>query len=235
MTLAAYILGFDHLGHYNNIVFDDVDDDGDCDFLAAIEVMKVGSGNESMNGKTRSFAMLNKGEGIVHRPYYTSYFSQRIELPNPPFGSNNSAFGIGAGRLGGEVVVALTSLEYQRHQGNATFRKFAFQLFALRNGQFVDVTNDKLSGKIRNKNAGQKFVKFFDIDGDGDDDIYLTLYDRSVQVYMNEGNKFTLKRIPVRGANGEKAVVFLRSGRSSGCADMAVLDSNGELSRYECQ
>jgi hypothetical protein len=222
----AMVGGMDNNGAHNFVEFADADGDGDCDFLAAFEVWKVGGANEAYENRNRnnsmhSYVLLNSG----------GKFRSRIDLPGPPFGSNNSAFGIGAGKLGQTPVVALTSSEFRGHKEG--FSKFAFQLFAWQGGRFLDVSGSALSGRISNRTANQSFVKFKDIDGDGDDDIYLTRYDSGIKVYLQENGKLVSRSISA-GGRGERAVAFL-SGPGGSCADVVVLDSGGTLSRYECR
>jgi hypothetical protein len=106
-------------------------------------------------------------------------------------------------------------------------------MFAWRGNGFEEVTGTLLEGKIKNKEANQSFVEFADIDGDGDDDLYLTRYDAGITVYMQAGGKFVAKTIGVSGPSGQKAVRFLKAAGKS-CMDMAVLDSGAKLFRFAC-
>ena len=207
---------------HNYTAFEDIDRDGDCDFLAAREVHKPSAADPSI---TRSFVLINR-QG--------SFREGRLFLPNTPFGRDNSAFGIASTVADSEVLVALTSSELKSFETG--WQKFVLQIFALRNGQFVEVTDQKLVGRINNITANQSFVRFADIDGDGDDDLYISRYDRNagVYVYLYEDGRFIGKEVRLRGPSGQKAVAFLNAP-GKGCMDLAVLDANAQLFRYACR
>lgn len=49
-------------------------------------------------------------------------------------------------------------------------------MFAYRGGQFVELTEDLVSGTIDNDEANQAQIRVLDLDGDGDEDIYFGRY-----------------------------------------------------------
>ena len=214
-------------GAHNYIAFDDVNGDGHCDMMAAFEVFKRGDANtayQNVNATaaTMSYVVLNE-DGIL--------IGQRIDLPNPYFGKDNSAFSIALTKAGGETLVALDSSQFRGNHFD--FRKFALQMFSLRGDTLVEVTDEKIVGKIDSDLASQSFVRVFDIDGDGDDDIYLTRYGRGVQIYLYHEGKYLLQRLALGLPDGQKAVAFLKNPNSR-CADIAVLDRNARLFRFRC-
>lgn len=221
--VPSYTEGVDKHGSYNRVRLADVNGDAKCDFLAAIEVEKrdeytVANANERIN----SYIILNR-QG--------SFSGARLDLPNPPFGSNNAAFSIETAWVNGEQLVALTSSEFRGH--SVGFRKFAFQLFAFRKGVFFEVTKDILSGKIEIDEAGQAEIRFSDIDSDGDIDIYLSRYSAAIQVFLNDGKRLVRRTLKVDAPPGQKAVAFLRVPGKA-CLDIALVDSQRRLYRFEC-
>jgi hypothetical protein len=215
----------DGLGYHNDVQFDDVDGDGRCDFMAAFEPWKITDikGKDvNANDHLRSYVILNAGDGIFVR--------RRIELPNPYFGKDNAAISIGTITVDGQHFVALVSSHFPGPQTG--FTRFKLQLFVLRNQEFLEVTDKILVGKMDNK-ASDGVIRFFDIDGDGDKDLYLTSYDHRIAVYLYQKGKFVLQRLDLRLPDGNKAVAFLRTPTSR-CADMAVLDRNARLYRFRC-
>jgi hypothetical protein len=76
---------------------------------------------------------------------------------------------------------------------------------------------------------------FFDIDGDGHNDLYLRHYNgrQGLQVYLYRSGKFMLTKLAVPMPEWSTAVTFLRSPDHA-CADLAVLDQTGKLRRYDC-
>jgi len=220
---------------HNAVVFADINGDGRCDLLGAYEALIPEKKNGPMTGATghqfkaadiakfQSYVSLNSG----------GRFRGPILLPNPPFGRQTSSFGINGTRTrDGATVVALTSSYYPSHQEGLS--RFALQMFELRGNQFVEVTNSRLSGKVKTDEATQAFIRFSDIDGDGDQDFYLTRYGSGIVVYLqgNDG-RFVAKPVRVQGPSGKRGVAFLKAAGKS-CKDLAVIDSRGQLFRYAC-
>jgi hypothetical protein len=227
-TSAAYWLrGTDKDGSYNEIALADVNGDGACDFLAAIEAEKAGSGTEeyttvTTNDRIASYVVFNR-KG--------TFAGESLDLPNPVFGENNAAFSIATVPFNGETLIALTTAEFRGH--HLPFRGFVFQLFAYRGGEFVEVTEDLVSGTIDNDEANQSQIRVLDLDADGDEDIYFARYSGAIQVYINNGGQFVRKRISVDVPGGQKAVAFVRSPASE-CPDLAVLHVSARLYRFGC-
>lgn len=219
---------------HNSVVFKDINGDGKCDLLAAYEGLVPEHKGGPMTGATghafaasdlakfQSYVSLNSGGS----------FKGPMLLPNPPFGRNTSSFGIGGTKTNdGAVIVALTSSYFPSHQEG--FSKFALQIFQLQGNRFVDVTSTRLSGGVSMKEATQAFIRFADIDGDGDEDFYLTRYDARITVFVqDEAGKFKAKSIS-GGGSGKKGVAFLKAAGKA-CMDMAVIHQDGVLSRFNC-
>ena len=98
---------------------------------------------------------------------------------------------------------------------------------------FVEVTKETLVGSVNNKEASQSFIRFVDLDGDGDEDFYLTKYDNNIDVFVQSDGKFYAKKVNVPGPSGQKAVAFLKASGKP-CMDIAVLDSHARLFRFSC-
>ena len=220
---------------HNSVVFADIDGDGDCDLLAGYEALvPIRKGGPLVGGMGLPFAASDvaKFQSYVSLNEGGRFRSGPILLPNPPFGRNTSSFGIGGTRTrDGATVVALTSSYLPSHEEG--FSRFALQLFELRGRQFVDVTASRLSGSVRMREANQSFVRFADIDGDGDEDFYLTLYDGGITVFMQSGGRFVAKTVRASGPSGRRAVAFLKAAGKP-CMDLAVLDAGGNLYRFSC-
>ena len=205
----------------------DVNGDGKCDFLAAIEAEKAGSESDeyttvTTNDRIASYVVFNK-DG--------TFSGESLDLPNPVFGENTAAFSIAIVPFNNERLIALTSAEFRGH--HLPFRKFVFQLFAYRGGQFVELTEELVSGTIDNDQANQAQIRVLDLDGDGDEDIYFGRYARAIQVYLNDGQQFVRKEISVSLPDGQKAVAFLRNPAFQ-CPDLAILDVSARLYRFGC-
>lgn len=220
---------------HNNVVFNDIDGDGDCDLLAAYEgLVPIRKGGPMVGGmghpyaasdvaKFQSYVTLNTGGGFRRGP---------ILLPGPPFGRNTSSFGIGGTRTSdGATVVVLNSSYLPSHEEG--FSRYALQLFEMRGNQFVDATASRLSGSMSLKEANQSFVRFADIDGDGDEDFYFTLYDGGIKVFMQSGGRFVAKSVSASGPSGRRAVAFLKAAGKP-CMDLAVFDKGGSIYRFSC-
>jgi hypothetical protein len=217
----------DRNGSYNDVAFADINGDGACDFLAAIEAEKEGGESAeyttiTTNDRIASYVVFNKNG---------SFSGERVDLPNPYFGENTAAFYITTVRFGAERLIALTTAEFRGH--HIGFRKFVFQLYAYRNGKFVEVTEDLVSGKIDTDEANQAKIQVLDLDSDGDDDIYFGRYARAIQVYLNDGRRFVRKEIAVSLPKGQKAVAFLRTPASV-CPELTVLHVSARLYRFSC-
>ncbi len=224
---ANWLEGTDKDGSYNEIALSDVDGDGRCDFLAAIEAEKAGSEDEeyttvTTNNRIASYVVFNRNG---------RFSGESLDLPNPVFGENTAAFSIATVPFKGETLIALTSAEFRGH--HLPFRKFVFQLFAYRGGQFVEVTKDLVSGTIDNDQANQSQIRVLDLDADGDQDIHFARYAGAIQVYINDGQRFVHKRIRVDVPEGQKAVAFVRNPASE-CPDLAVLHVSARLYRFGC-
>ena len=152
-----------------------------------------------------------------------------------PYHTDKSAHGRRCSRSGdvpnGEVVVALTPSYIASHEQG--FRKLALQLFARRDGQFIEVTKERLVGSVNNREANQSFIRFADVDGNGDEDFYLTRYDNNIVTFLQSNNNFYAKKVNVNDPSGQKAVAFLKSSGKL-CMDLAVLDRKGRLFRFSC-
>jgi len=215
-------------GGQNQIELSDIDGDGDCDALFAFETYKKAPldtppGNAFI--RSLSYVIPNGGGAMNGR---------RIDLPNPPFGENNAAHSIAAVRIGGGTLFALASSNFPGHEEG--FDGFALQMFALSDGRMIEVTNERLVGRVANDLSNQSYIRFDDIDGDGDDDLWLTRYDRNagVVVFLQEGGRFIASRLRVSGPSGQKAVAFLNAPGKS-CMDLAVLDERANLFRFSCE
>lgn len=205
----------------NDVILADIDGDGRCDFLGASEIW----GNGQPPISTSSYMLLNKGGHFASVPTF---------LPNPPFGSHQSGYELGADTIDGKVVVALASSGIDP---KTSFESgFAFQLFSYADGSFTEVTNQLIKGKMASDYAGREDVAFLDIDGDGHDDIYLRHQNgkQGLQIYLWRDGKFVLTKIPVPMPQWSTAIAFLRSPDHA-CADLALLDQTGKLRRYECK
>jgi hypothetical protein len=108
-----------------------------------------------------------------------------------------------------------------------------FQLFAYRDGQFIEVTEDLVSGTIDNDYANQSQIRVLDLDADGDQDIYFARYAGAIQIYVNNGKQFVHRRINLDVPEGQKAVAFVRNPPSE-CPDVAVLHVSSRLYRFDC-
>jgi hypothetical protein len=220
---------------HNFTAFTDIDKDGDCDLLSAYEslvpIMRNGPMVGAM-GFPYDQADIDKHQSYVNFNKNGTFQTGIKLLPNPAFGRKTSAFGIGGTKTAnGEVVVALTSSYIASHEQG--FSKFALQLFAWRDSHFVEVTKERLVGSVNNKEANQSFIRFADVDGDGDEDFYLTRYDNYIVAFLQSNNKFYAKKVNVNGPSGQKAVAFLKASGKL-CMDLAVLDSRGRLFRFSC-
>lgn len=218
---------------HNNVVFADIDKDGDCDLLAAYEgIAPIRKGGPMVGAMGHPFSAsdLSKHQSYVSFNQGGRFTGPRL-LPAPPFGRNTSSFGIGGTRTrDGAVVVALDSSYLPSHEEG--FSRFALQLFQWDGKRFVDVTGSRLSGSVRMNEANQSHIRFADIDGDGDEDFYLTRYDGGVVVFLQSGGRFVAKPIKA-GGSGQLAVAFLRAAGKD-CMDMAVMDARGRLFRFAC-
>ena len=219
---------------HNNVVFADIDEDGDCDLLAAYEgiaAIRKGGPMVGAMGHPFSKADLAKFQSYVSFNQGGRFGGPQL-LPSPPFGKNTSSFGIGGTRLrDGAVVVALNSSFLPSHEEG--FSRFALQLFQWDGLRFIDVTASRLSGSVRMKEANQSHIRFADIDGDGDEDFYLTRYDSGIVIFMQSGSRFVAKPVRASGASGQRAVAFLRAAGKN-CMDLAVMDERGRLFRFAC-
>jgi len=213
----------------------DIDKDGDCDLLSAYEsLVPIKKNGALVGGMGFPYdpADVAKHQSYVNFNENGNFRTGIKLLPNPAFGRKTSAFGIGGTKTAnGEVVVALTSSSIQSHEQG--FSKFALQLFAWRDGQFVEVTKERLVGSVNNREANQSFIRLADLDGDGDEDFYLTRYDNNIVAFLQSNNKFYGKKVNVNGPSGQKAVAFLKASGKL-CMDLAVLDSRGRLFRFSC-
>ena len=207
---------------HNFTAFVDIDKDGDCDLLSAYEslvpIMRNGPMVGAM-GFPYDQADIDKHQSYVNFNKNGTFQTGIKLLPNPAFGRKTSAFGIGGTKTAsGEVIVALTSSYIPSHQQG--FSKFALQLFAWRDGQFVEVTKERLVGSVNNREANQSFIRFADVDGNGDEDFYLTRYDNNIVTFLQSNNNFYAKKVNVNGPSGQKAVAFLKSSGKL-CMDLA--------------
>jgi hypothetical protein len=213
----------DRDGSYNDVAFADINGDGACDFLAAIEAEKEG-------GESAKYTTITTNDRIAPCVVFNkngSFSGERVDLPNPYFGENTAAFYITTVRFGAERLVALTTAEFRGH--HIGFRKFVFQLYAYRDGKFVEVTKDLVSGKIDTDEANQAQIQVLDLDSDGDDDIYFGRYARAIQVYLNDGRRFVRKEIAVSLPKGQKAVAFLRTQLQSAQSWLCCTYQHGSI------
>ena len=215
-------------GGQNQINLSDFDGDGDCDALFAFETYKKAPldtppGNAFI--RSLSYVIPNRGGAFA---------ADRIDIPNPPYGRNNAAHAIASTRVAGQMLFALASSNFPSHEEG--FDGFALQMFALRGGRMVEVTNERLVGRVANDRSTQSYIRFDDIDGDGDDDLWLTRYDAKagIVVFLQEGGRFVATRLSVRGPSGQKAVAFLEAPGKA-CKDLAVLDQRARLYRFTCR
>jgi hypothetical protein len=220
---------------HNFVALVDIDKDGDCDLLAAYESLVPIKRNGTMTGARGlpyDQSDIDKYQSYVNFHKKGSFRTGINLLPNPAFGRKTSSFGIGGTKMAnGEVVVALTSSYFPSEEQG--FSKFALQLFAWRDTKFKEVTKDLLVGSVTNREATQSFIRFADLDGDGDEDFYLTKYDDNIVAFLQSDGKFYAKKINVSGPSGQKAVAFLKA-KGKTCMDIAILDSRARLFRFSC-
>ncbi len=216
---ANNVSGMVDLAAANDVRLADIDGDGRCDLLAATEVW---DSNKTPPASRNAYMLINK-DGSFPGP--------SVPLPDPPYGAEQAGFYLATTRLNGVPLVALDSSA----NVNGPYRGVAVQLFAYANGAFTEVTKNLLSGELPAQDtANQARLRFMDIDGDGNPDLYLSLYRGPLQVYLYRQGKFVLTSLPVPLSGHMNAVAFLRSPEHA-CADLAVLDSTGELKRYDCR
>jgi len=209
-------------GAHNSLNFADVDGDGWCDMLAAYEVPNPKTFGPP--GVFQSFVSLNAGGRIGKSP---------MMLPNPAFGKHHAGFDIRSITVGGEALVFLTAAEFTGFSRDG-WNKYQMQVFRLENNAFVEVTKDKLNKQLPIDYAGQKDIRFQDIDNDGDPDIYLSSYTDEIVIYRNKGGKFVAETVRKADGRRHKAVAFLDNPLSK-CPDMVVATPDGKLERFECQ
>lgn len=218
---------------HNNVVFADIDEDGDCDLLAAYEgIAAIRKGGPMVGAmghlfskadlaKFQSYVSFN--QGTLRRTAAASLAAIRQE--------HVVLWNRGTRLRDGAVVVALNSSFLPSHEEG--FSRFALQLFQWDGLRFIDVTASRLSGSVRMKEANQSHIRFADIDGDGDEDFYLTRYDSGIVIFMQSGSRFVAKPVRASGASGQRAVAFLRAAGKN-CMDLAVMDERGRLFRFAC-
>lgn len=208
-------------GAHNSVTFSDIDGDGDCDVLAALEVAKWSNGNEpTFPGQSESYALLNENGVISHEP---------IEAPDPHFGDHNAAFDFVMLHENGDRLFFLLSSKYTKPGG---FRGNIVQVYRLSDGAFTEVTDEVIDRQWDMHFSNS--IRFADIDYDGDTDLYFSIYFGDIVIFRNLGGTFRREKVLNNPGGFSSSVAFLRNPTAK-CADLAVALQNGKLVRYTCR
>jgi len=213
-------------GALNSVRFFDVDGDGRCDFLAALEVSKWGAANDAaatFPGVNASFALLNLGDKFSGKP---------VNVPNPYFGDDQHGEDFAMTVVNGRKIGIVDSSKFHSH--TEYMKGFVLQAYEFKDGTFTEVTKDVLKGAPKEFSANGHFILFDDFDHDGDPDMYFSTYDHAIYVYRNDNGVFTLTPLLPDDGQWTKAVAFLPDA-SAKCDDLVVLDQNQTLKRYACK
>lgn len=211
-------------GANNSIKFHDIDGDGDCDFLTAFEVAKWGSKTPTFPGEVESYALRNNGGFFDTKP---------IVAPNPHFAPDSGAFTFTMLQEGDERLFFVHSSFYGGPDGS-DFHDAYLQAYRFVDGAFVEVTDEVIDKQLPLWSANQSYVRFNDIDKDGDLDMYFALYSEDIEIYRNlGGGKFRLEKVLNAPDGGTKAIAFL-SNPTTPCSDIVAVLRNGKLVRYLC-
>ncbi len=218
---------FPRPGARNYVQFADLDGDGRCDFLMAHEVAKWNDDNTlTFPGETEAYVMLNEGGSFTH--------NRPIDLPDPHFGTDSAFFAVEALKEGDAdpLVFSVADAFTQGLGGRTHFDGHFIQVWRFTDGAFVDVTAEVIDRQLGERTANHHYLRFTDIDGDGDLDFYFSRYDTLIAWYRNRGGRFT--RETVRKVEGKAvSAAFLRMPGKL-CADLLVISNRGTLQRFTC-
>lgn len=218
-------------GAHNYMSFADVDGDGACDLMNAFEVAKWGGDRDptieapTYPGVNQSYVLMNRGGGIG---------GPVIKLPDPHFGDDSSAFSIEMLAEGDRRTVFVVSTRYRN--GALGMSGYYAQAYRSADGTLQtmqDVTADVLPEQFDMSGANHVYMRFSDIDSDGDLDIYNSYYSGAVQIYRNTGDGRFRKETLLDDVGYWRAVAFL-ANPGAACADLVTVGLNSEMRRYDC-
>jgi hypothetical protein len=211
-------------GANNAITFEDVDGDGDCDLLSAMEGAKWENSALTFPGEIGAFAVLNDN-GVLN--------GKAIAVPNPHFGDDNGAFSFEMLAGGGAPVFFVHSSAYVGPNGQ-NFHDNYLQAYRYTDGAFVEVTDEIIDKQFAMWSANQRWVRFADIDRDGDSDIYFSGYTDDIAIYRNVDGKFRREIVLKDPGGGSMGAAFLANPTTK-CMDLVIARRDGKLARYLCR
>ncbi|MBI4923683.1 MAG: hypothetical protein HY834_18240 [Devosia nanyangense] len=210
-------------GANNSITFADIDGDGDCDLLSAMEAAKWQTSALTFPGEVGAFAVLNANGKLD---------GNAIAVPNPHFGDDNGAFSFEMLNQGSDRLFFVHSSAYEGPNGQ-NFHDNFLQAYRYLDGAFVEVTDEVIDKQFAMWSANQRWVRFEDIDRDGDSDLYFSGYTGDIAIYRNLGGKFRREIVLKDPGGGSMGVAFL-SNPTTKCSDLVIARRDGKLSRYVC-
>jgi hypothetical protein len=222
--VRKWLKSMDRHGANNKIEFHDIDGDGDCDLLSAMEVAKHGTKTLTYP-ETESYAYLNDGGQFIVKPLVT---------PNPHFAPDSSAFTFTMLNEGGNRLFFVHSSFYGGPDGDDIHDAY-LQAYRYVDGAFVEVTDEVIDKQLPLWSVNSSYVRFNDIDKDGDQDLYFAMYSGDIHIYRNlGGQKFRLEKVMNEPDGGTKAIAFL-TNPTTACSDVVAVLRNGKMLRFLCR